>query len=197
MVLSDSKQSYEVTLNHITDLIQLASVFILLTAYYPLSFVVQLILPKYTESLKYFYILAPGIALTSSISVVKHNYYKTLNKNKTYLIIGLITLTLQMIVTYTLFRVFDYSVIVVTIVTVIIQVIWYLITEIILNKKLNTFSLKNNLYIIVSTLLFYIMTFIGNIYIEFLLYGAIILLITITIYFKEIKNIFKKYINKP
>ena len=174
----------------------LGLVFVLLVGYYPLVWIVERFITNYTKALDYFYILAPGIALNSSISVIKHNYYKTLNKNKTYLIIGLITLLIQAIVTYSMFEIFNQSVLVVAIATVITQTVWYILTELVLNKQLGVFSVKNNIYIVVASLLFYIMSLINNLYIEFFIYGILILVITSAFYFKEIKSLFKKYKSK-
>ena len=61
-------------------------VFILIIAFYPMSYIVQTWLPNYKPAIEIFFILS------SVVTVVIHNYYKTLNRNKQFFIIGIINL---------------------------------------------------------------------------------------------------------
>ena len=59
-------------------------VFAAMAGYYPLCLFIRYFLGEYTESLAYFRILFPGIALHSCISAIIFNYYKVLDKNMLY-----------------------------------------------------------------------------------------------------------------
>lgn len=167
-------------------------IFIALIAYYPLDLIVRWILPGYTDSLDLFFILAPGIALTSSITVIKHNYYKTFNKNKSFLIIGLIGLVLMFSSTYITLNYITNSLHIVTIITVIVQLIWYTVLEIDMQKTIKIRNIKNFIYIIIASSLFYTSYLIDNTFIAMIYYTSLILLATYIFFYKDINLLLKK-----
>lgn len=65
--------------------------FIILLAYFPMSAILEVWLPKYTESLVYLGVLLPTIIFSSKVSLLTNNYLKAYRKEKTMLIINVIT----------------------------------------------------------------------------------------------------------
>ncbi|MGI6360283.1 MAG: lipopolysaccharide biosynthesis protein [Acholeplasmatales bacterium] len=169
--------------------IVIALVFLLIIAYYPLAFIVQRWLPNYTNALDIFFVLAPGIAISSSVSVIIHNYYKSLNKNKEFLIIGILSLLLLIVAIYIINTFINDNVIYIAITTVVVQFIWYLATEFYLTKKLKVNPIKNIIYIIISAIIFYSIGLINNQLYAFLLYGLSIVVFTLIFFGRNIKDI--------
>lgn len=90
-----------------------------------MSLFVNEFLPNYSLSIKYFYILAPGVDLTSSITVIKHNYFKAMRKNLPFLYIGIGIIVIQIVLILALFKLFDDNIIFIAVATVITQFVWY------------------------------------------------------------------------
>ncbi len=174
----------------------LGSISMLIIAYFPMTYIVQVYLPDYYDSLEIFYVLAPGITLTSAVTVVIHNYYKTLKMNKEFFIIGLVNLLLLIAGIYLVNTFISQKIIYISITTVAVQFIWYLILNHQMNKKFGNRSYKNLLYIIFSSVTFYFTAAIENLLLGFLIYGFIIITITLLIYFIEIKNIVNLILTK-
>ena len=152
-------------------------VFAAIAAYFPLCFFVEWFLPKYTESLPIFRIVFPGLALSSSITVIMHNYYKTLGINIIYFrksIVILIVSGLANAVAYILFR----STYAISIASIITMLFWYLYIEQHFVKEFKYDRKKNFLYLIMMMSAFYIITSVPNIYIGFILYIIVYCVIT-------------------
>lgn len=187
---NSNKDSLKKSYDNFENII-LIIIFFAITAYYPLSFIITRFIPEYIEALKIFFVLCPGIALTSSISVIKHNYYKTLNKNTSFLFIGLTSialLVLSMVGTYFLI---SKDVIYISVVSVAVQFIFYILTDVIIQKELGIIKYKKIIYLVISSILFYAMIFVGNLLISMLLYFIIIVIVTSLFYFNDIKKIIK------
>ncbi len=182
------KKSYNKFDNGIIVLIFLAIVF-----FYPLSYLIKIILPEYLYSLKIFFILCPGIALTSSISVIKHNYYKAIDKNVDFLIIGIINVVLLVVLMIITYFFISKDIILISVISVFTQFIMFLSTDIILQKTLKTRDYKKVLYIVVSSLLFYLMIFIESLVISMFIYLIGIIIISLIFYIKEIFEIIKYF----
>lgn len=65
--------------------------FIVLLAYFPMSAILEVWLPKYTESLVYLGVLLPTIIFSSKVSLLTNNYLKAYRKERVMLIINVIT----------------------------------------------------------------------------------------------------------
>ena len=65
-----------------------------LLCYYPGCFLIQLILPKYAESLPYLGILFPMILFTSKVSLLTNNYLKAYRKESQMLMINIVSIVL-------------------------------------------------------------------------------------------------------
>lgn len=171
----------------------LSSVFLLISAFFPLSYIVEKFLPNYESSLEIFYILAPGIAISSAVTVVIHNYYKTLNKNKEFLILGIINLILLTGVIVLVHTFISQNIIYISITTVIVEFIWYLSLDCYLNTSYTNLSVKNIIYILLSSVSFYLIALYENLFIGFILYALMILILTLIFYKKDIMSIYIKF----
>lgn len=192
---NSNKDTFKNSYDNFENII-LVLIFLAITAYYPLSFIITRYIPEYTDSLKIFFILCPGIALTSSISVVKHNYYKTLNKNISFLFVGLISivlLVLSMVFTYFLICT---EVIYIAVVSVTVQFVFYMFSDVILQKELGIVKYKKILYLMLASIVFYSMAFISNQFYSMLLYFVLIVIVTTLFYFKDIKRLIKYFKTK-
>lgn len=63
-------------------------VYLMVMVYYPVEIIVKLFLPEYLESLIYFKIVIPGVGISSCISLIIFNYFKTLKKGISILYMG-------------------------------------------------------------------------------------------------------------
>lgn len=172
--------------------IVLAIVFILLVAYFPMNFIVESILPNYVQALKIFFILAPGIAITSAITVVIHNYYKSLEINKEFLIISGINIIFLIGSIYIVNRFISKDIIFISVATVFTEFIWYLSLDLYLNKTYKNLSIRNVLFIIASSVLFYLIGMSFNILIGFIVYGIGIILLILVFYSDKVSNFYRE-----
>ena len=78
--------------------------FVVLLAYFPMSAILEVWLPKYKESLMYLGVLLPTIIFSSKVSLLTNNYLKAYRKEKVMLIINVITVVFS----FTLFLISAY-----------------------------------------------------------------------------------------
>ena len=172
-------------LNRVVIIIVMLGLF----GYFPLLWIIPKFLPDYINSLPIFRIALPGLMLSSSVSAIKHNYFKITDNNKTYLIIGifilLITLGLNL-GSYFIFKEIKY----ITISSIIGIFIWYIITEIYMVKNYKVKWKKNLLLIIFGMLLFYFLTSLSN----YIISGSLYLLIIVAFIFITSGNDIKSFI---
>lgn len=71
--------------------------FVVLLAYFPMSTILEMWLPKYTESLIYLGVLLPTIIFSSKVSLLTNNYLKAYRKEKTMLIVNVITVAFSFV----------------------------------------------------------------------------------------------------
>lgn len=166
-----------------------------LVLFYPLCAFVTWFLPKYHNSLVIFRIIFPGIALSSSISVVMHNYYKAIGKNIIYFKNSLIILVLSAVanvLAYYLYRT-TYSISIASIFTILI---WYCVSEQFFVKEYGYHRWNNLFYAISIMTAFYVFTSFNNLYFSLLLYLIAFLLITFVFQKAFVLEIYQKITNK-
>lgn len=160
-----------------------------LSFYCPISLIIIKFLPDYVSSLNAFYIILPGVMLSSNISVIKYNCYKMFDKIKNYLIKSVFILCIAIIfdlVAYLIFR----NTIAISIVSIIVLLIWYIVVEFYFIKEYKVAWFKNLIYILFIIAIFYSCFSIPTIYLALIIYLMIFLLITVVFYHNEIKEIF-------
>lgn len=158
-----------------------------LIAFYPLKIIIENFLPKYSEALPIFLIILPGILISSSISVIKYNCYKTFNKITNYFIKSLITLAIAISADILAFYIFG-NTISISIVSIFTLIIWYLLAESYFIKTFKISWVRNFLYLISTIIGFYCVSLIPNIFISLISYLGFYLLLTFLFYTSEIKT---------
>lgn len=158
-------------------------VFGALCAYFPLCVFIDWFLPKYASSLVIFRIIFPGLAMNAAITVVMHNFYKTIGANLLFFKKSIITLLISIVanaIAYILFGTTQ----AISIASMITMLIWYLYVEYFLSKKYEINTVKGLFYLVMMTVLFYCITSIQNSWVGFMLYVIVYLAVAI-LFFKD------------
>ncbi|MBO4701120.1 MAG: oligosaccharide flippase family protein [Lachnospiraceae bacterium] len=163
-----------------SDLVSIMLVFVFgaLLAYFPLCKFIGWFLPKYNYSLPIFRVIFPGLAISSAVHVIMHNYYKTLGKNIIYFKKSIVTLLFSAVanaIAYLLFR----STISISIASIVTMIIWYLYIEQYFVKNYGYKRWKNFIYTLSMMTSFYLITIIDN----WIMAGLLYLITYITISF--------------
>ena len=145
--------------------------------YFPLCIFIRWFLPKYSESLVIFRIIFPGLAITSAITVVMHNYYKALEENFKYFKKSIIILVLSAVANYLAYSCFK-TTISISIASIVVMIFWYLFIEQFLINKTKSNRFKNLGYLLIMMMVFYGTTVIDNVYISMLLYLSVYVVVT-------------------
>lgn len=124
------------------------------TIYFPLNIFIRNYLPAYEGSLDIFRIIIPGLMISSSISIVMHNYYKVLNYNFVFLKKSVIILFVSFIANMIAFYLMG-TMSSISYTSVLITVVWYVFTEKLLKEKYDISTKGNLLYLIIITIMFY------------------------------------------
>ena len=132
-------------------------VFAAMAGYYPLCLFIRYFLGEYAQSLVYFRILFPGIALTSCITAIIFNYYKVLNRNGLYFVICCLVLGFAAVSNYTFYLIMKTPA-AFSIASIITLFVWYLGAEWYLVRKYRVKWVRNLAYICLMTALFYVIT---------------------------------------
>jgi O-antigen/teichoic acid export membrane protein len=122
-------------------------VFGAVSAYFPLSVFIKWYLPKYEESLVIFRIIFPGLAISSAITVVIHNYYKVFNASMEYFKKSVFVLVISGFANYFAYKVFKTTVSI-SIASIVTMIFWYLFAEQFFVIKYKCKRWNNFLYII-------------------------------------------------
>ena len=132
-------------------------VFAAMAGYYPLCLFIRYFLGEYTESLAYFRILFPGIALHSCISAIIFNYYKVLDKNMLYFGICCFVLGFAAASNYAFYLIIRTPA-AFSIASILSLFVWYLAAEWYLVRKYRVKWVRNLAYICLMTAVFYAVT---------------------------------------
>lgn len=170
-------------------------VFGAIVSYYPLCLFIEWFLPQYSESLPIFRIVFPGLALSSSVTVVMHNYYKAEGKNLVYFkkcILVLAVSAAANAIAYWMFR----TTASISIASIITMVIWFLYCDIYFVKKYEVNQNKNYIFISTMMILFYACSAISNYYLGLSIYLVLFITVTWIIHHEIIKNDLIKILRK-
>ena len=168
----------------------------MLILYFPLKIIINIIIPKYNESLIFFKIIFPSLISSSALTAIMHNYYKSIGENILFFRKSIIILVISIIaniIAYFLSK----SMIGFSVATIIVTLIWYIYTEQTLVKKMSVKWKKNLIYQILIMFIFYLLTgIVNNTLISMSLYIIIFILISYIFQKKNLKNILNKFIKK-
>ena len=187
------KQETEKLLSKYGDNIKLISILMAFaaTVYFPMCWFIRLALPAYEYSLGIFRIVLPGLILSSSITVVMHNYFKTLEQNMKFFVLSLTVLILSLVSGLGAYYIF-HTMEAVSWASVIIMIVWYVLSERFLKKQYGISSGVNLIYLILVSAVFYLISLIDIWYIGMVAYMCAAVAITGLFYFKDIKALVKR-----
>lgn len=166
-----------------------------LIVYYPLALIVNHFLPKYDEALPTFLVILPGVMISSSIGVIKYNVYKTFNKIMNYFIKSIIVLAIAIIADLVVYFVFQ-NTISISMVSIGVLLLWYILVELYFVRKYHVPWIRNIVYLVLVIGGFYGISFIPNIYLAMGVYFLAFIVLTLIIYFNEVKTLFLKLKNR-
>ncbi len=141
----------------------------ILTFYYPGCWILKKWLPTYNNSLVYLGILLPIIIFSSKISLLTNNYLKALRKEKTMLVINLISVgTAVSMFSISAYLLNNLKMLLVSITIAIM--ICSVLSEFVVMKTLNIFDIRNFFGEIIMTVVFVTTTMLPSQMMGFLIY---------------------------
>ena len=170
-------------------------VFAAVAAYYPLCIFVEWFLPKYIESLPIFRIVFPGLALSSSITVVMHNYYKALGKNIIYFRKSIVVLLISGTANWIAYQLF-HTTISISIASILTMIFWYLYIDQFFVNTYGYSRTRNFSYVMIMLLGFYLCSCIPNYYLGFATYIVCLVAVTFTVHKKTVMEDLKVILQK-
>jgi len=159
----------------------LCMVFACMVIYYPLCAFVSWFLPKYIDSLIIFRVIFPGLAISSAITIIMHNYYKTLGATFNYFIKSIVILVVSGVFNYAAYAIFKTTVSI-SVASIITMLIWYVYVEHFFIRQFNVKWVRNFLYMVILMAGFYGITLLDNQIISCVLYVALYVTVTIAFY---------------
>lgn len=179
----------EMMRHNYTLLVSMVSIIVFgaLGAYFPLCMFIEWFLPKYTESLDIFRIVFPGLALSSPITVIMHNFYKAEGKNLLYFKKSLVVLLISAIANAIAYVSF-HSTESISIASIITMIFWYFFVEHYFNKEYLCSGSINAIYIGMMMLTFYIVTIVCNYFVGFVIYLILFIVIAFIFYKQKFSN---------
>lgn len=171
-------------------------VYIIIMSYFPLTLFIQWFLPKYVPSLPIFRIILPGIAFSSAVTVIMHNYYKILDEVNTYFKKSVIILIFSVIANYTAYSLFG-TMASISLASIATMIIWYVYVEqrLIVKGVERKACWKNRVFSVLMLVAFYLCTELSNVWISMICY-MIVLIVTILAFFKSERILWKVFPNK-
>lgn len=163
---------------------------------YPVGFIVEHWITKYSSSLKVLFLLFVAQFFTILVKCVFNNLYKANKKQKRYFVIMIIIIIISIItnlIGYYIFKAME----IFAIATMITSIIWFIIGEI--DFREYHYAIKEYLYIIFIITIFLLTSICFTPGYGFIVYLILFILFTILLLPKEVKYIKKeciKYINK-
>lgn len=178
-----------------SDLISAILVFVYgtLIVYFPLCQFITWFLPKYSGSLLIFRVIFPGLAICSAITVVMHNYYKTLGINTMYFRKSLLVLVISGIANTVAYLIFKTTVSI-SVASLATMIFWYLYVEQFFVEKYNYSRKKNFVYLLVMMCGFYAITCVHNLIISGIIYIVIYTVITV-LFQKDVFSLIKRVLS--
>lgn len=160
-------------------------VYVFVGLYFPLCWFIRVFLPAYIDSIRIFQVILPGLALSSAVTIVMHNFYKAAGKNNRFFRICIIILLLSAVFNYSAYKLFG-TPISISLASIIVLFLWYCIVEHYIAKTYHINNQGNLFFIILMCGSFYIISSLLNWYIGFIIY----LFVLATLSFLFYKRIF-------
>jgi O-antigen/teichoic acid export membrane protein len=170
-------------------------VFAAMIIYFPLSLFIKSFLPKYVGAIVIFRVIFPGLAISSTITVVMHNYYKAFGDNMTFFKKSIVVLIVSGVANYLAYAMFK-TTISISAASITTMIFWYVYVEQYFVKRCGYRREKNLLYMILMSAIFYGVTF-GLHEIEGgVIYCVLFGIITVLLYKDKISDVKEMIMNK-
>lgn len=163
--------------------------------YFPLCLFVEWFLPQYLESISIFRIIFPGLAISSSITVVIHNYFKASNSSLEYFKRSVVVILVSALANAIAYFVF-HTPSSISIASIITMVFWFIYCDSYFVKKYKVDQKKNYIYTGFMIVIFYLCTIIENYFIGLVFYIALFICVTWIIHRFVIKYDLMRIIKK-
>lgn len=132
-------------------------VFGALLSFFPLCWILEWFLQKYLPSIEIFRIIFPGLAISSAISIVMHNYYKVMDNSLAFFRKSIVILILSAAANAAAYYFFR-SMASISMVSILTLLIWYVYAESYFVKTLQYRRWKNLLYMCLVMASFYLIS---------------------------------------
>lgn len=163
--------------------ILLVFVFFVMAVYFPMGYFVVWFLPKYTYSLSIFRIILPGLAISASITVVMHNYYKVLDLSTDFFKKSIVALAVSLVFNIVAFLLFGTRESI-SIASILALLVWYFYCR---NGLRNVCrgTQKDTAYMLLMCLAFYGCTAIQRFWLSGVLYACAYILISASLFGRD------------
>ena len=167
-----------------------------LATFFAIDIIVTTYLIKYSESISILSIIFPLLLFSSTINIIKINYYKVLKKLKKFFIASFSTIVFTIISCLAAYMIFG-TVHAVAYATLFSVAIWGFLLDLFLGNNVNQSIIKNNAFQVIIIIMFYLIININiGFFISFILYFFISVAVIGIFYgndiYKFIKNIYKR-----
>ena len=187
------KSSLEYLQNNYSRLIELMLIlsFGCVCAFFLLWGFVDWFLPKYSESIKIFRIIIPGIAVSSSVTIVMHNYYKTMGRNLEFFIKCVVILAVSAcanLLALFLFKTTES----ISAASIIVMFLWYFLMDEYFVRAFKVDTLKNAIYLFVMIISFYSTIYLSSFIVGLFVYLLSYCAISLSFFGKDITKIVQR-----
>lgn len=179
---NDLKTNYDLLVS-----VLLCFIFIGMLVYFPLSLFVKAFLPNYIDSIVIFRIIFPGLAISSTVTVIMHNYYKVFGDNLAFFKKSIVVLMISCIANYFAYKIFG-TTISISMASIITMIFWYVYVEQYFVKKCGYRRGKNLMYLVLMTGNFYIMSSVFSEFVGAIIYFCLLVVISLAFFRKKISD---------
>lgn len=184
--VAELKENY-----HNLSALLLVFVFGCLVLYFLLVPIVDWVLPKYTGSLIIFRIILPGLALSSLVSAIIQNYYKSLDRPGLFFVFSAITLAVSIGLNFAAYYLFKTTE-AISWASIVTLLFYFFITQAWLTKKVKVEWKKNTIYILLMMASFYLCFLIDSLWLSCSVYFLSFVFLTVIFYQNEILLLLSK-----
>ena len=167
--------------------LMLVFIFAMMAGYFAICYIIEWFLPQYTYSILIFRIILPGLAVSSSVTIIMHNYYKVFGKTGRFFIQSVISLALSVLCNVVAYWIYGTRE-AVSMASVIALCIWYVITQLGMRKICNN-TWKNITYLALMGTSFYLCGIIPLYWLGFVAYFMVFVVVSLLFYRKDYKGI--------
>lgn len=168
--------------------ILLSIVFAVMLIFFPISLLIKGFLPKYIDAINIFRVIFPGLAISSTITVIMHNYYKAFGDNLLFFKKSIVVLLVSGVANYIAYFLFG-TTISISVASIATMIFWYIFVEQYFVRKCGYKRARNLTYIFLMSIIFYITTLVFSEISGMIVYCSLYIIITYILYKEKIPAI--------